>query len=140
LGLSSQLGRTLTADDNRTLGGHPVAVVSDRFWRQRLGGAPDVIGRGLTLNGTHFTIVGVGPRQFAGVWLEAPADVWIPLVMQAEVHYLQNYSSHNGEHDHERPGVPHEGIEWLQIIGRAGPQARAQIASQLRVPFQQDLE
>jgi hypothetical protein len=71
LGVSSQLGRTLTGEDNRTLGGHPVAVVSDRFWRQRLGMAPDVVGRGLTLNGTHFTIVGVGPRQFAGVWLEA---------------------------------------------------------------------
>jgi predicted permease len=140
LGVSSQLGRTLTGEDNRTLGGHPVAVVSDRFWHQHLGTAPDVVGRGLTLNGAHFTIVGVGPRQFAGVWLEAPTDVWIPLVMQAEVHYAQNYSSHNAEDDKDRPWVPQEGIEWLQIIGRAGPQTRTQIASQLRPPFQQDLE
>ena len=140
LGVSSRLGRTLTADDNRTLGGHPVAVISDRFWRRRLGAAADVVGRGLTLNGARFTIVGVGPPDFAGVWLEAPADVWLPLVMQADVHYAQNYSSHNGEDDYKSPWVPQEGIEWLQIIGRAGSLARPRLTSRLSVPFSQDLE
>ena len=40
---------------------HPVAVISDAFWRRRFNGAADVLGRELTLNGARFTIVGVAP-------------------------------------------------------------------------------
>jgi ABC-type antimicrobial peptide transport system permease subunit len=34
-------------------------VISHAFWQRRFGGSADVLGRGLTLNGAHFTIVGV---------------------------------------------------------------------------------
>ena len=44
-GCTPQLGRVLTPDDNRNLGGHPVAVISDAFWRRRFNAAPDAIGR-----------------------------------------------------------------------------------------------
>ncbi len=37
------------------------------------------------LNGSPFTIIGVGPRQFTGEVVGSAADVWIPLSMQAQV-------------------------------------------------------
>ena len=49
--MTPQLGRLLTPDDNRTLGGHPVAVISDAFWRRRFNAAADAIGRDITFNG-----------------------------------------------------------------------------------------
>src|SRR6185503_15533751 len=39
LRVAPQLGRVLTPDDNRTLGAHPVTVISDAFWRRRFNGA-----------------------------------------------------------------------------------------------------
>ena len=38
-----------------------VVVLSDGFWKSHLGGAPDVVGRTLTLDGEAYTIVGVMP-------------------------------------------------------------------------------
>jgi len=52
------LGRPLTRDDERP--DHPpVAVISQRLWEERLGRDPQVVGRGLILGGTPYTIVGV---------------------------------------------------------------------------------
>ena len=127
LRVAPQLGRLLTPEDNRTLGGHPVAVISDAFWRRHFNAAPDAIGRDITFNGVHFTISGVAPPGFAGVWLESPADAWIPLMMQADVKYMQNFSSDGV--DAQQPWIPLEGIRWVDVMTRAdrvdGPEAVA---------------
>jgi putative ABC transport system permease protein len=57
------LGRGLTWDDERAERPR-VAVISDRLWRERLGGDPAVLGRSLTLGGVPHTVVGVLPRDF----------------------------------------------------------------------------
>jgi len=127
LGVGAQSGRVLTPGDNRTLGGHPVTVISDAFWRRKFAAAADVIGRDITFNGVHFSIVGVAPAGFTGVWLESPVEAWIPVMMQADVKYMQNYSS-SGQ-DALKPWVPQDGIRWLDVITRAnrteGPEAVA---------------
>jgi predicted permease len=57
------LGRTLTHDDERP--DRPeVVVISDSLWHERLGGAPGVIGRTLTLGGKPYTVVGVLPAGY----------------------------------------------------------------------------
>jgi predicted permease len=117
LGLKAQLGRLLTAGDNREMGRHPVAVVSDGFWRQRLNASPDAIGKEVTLNTTRFTIVGVAPPGFIGVWLESPVDAWIPLMMQADVKYVQNFSASDA--DMLKPWIPQDGLRWLELVLRA---------------------
>jgi MacB-like periplasmic core domain len=93
LGLAPARGRLLGPEDNLTIGQHPVAVVSHAFWQRRQGGSPKVLGRSIDLNGAPFTIVGVAPPGFNGLWLESPVDTWIPLMMQAAAHYQQNFSS-----------------------------------------------
>jgi predicted permease len=115
-GLSPALGRMIGPDDNRTGGGQPVAVISHDLWQRRFGRSSGVLGRGMALNGSHFTIVGVAPAGFTGIWLESRTDVWIPLVMQQAVHYSQNFSSMNSDND--KPWIDQDGILWLNLIVR----------------------
>ena len=113
-----QAGRLLTPADNTTVDGHPVAVVSDSYWRRSLNAAPDVVGRQLTINNTPFTIVGITRPRFFGttVALRAP-DVWIPYTMQASVRYSQN-ASNSGNSDPRKPWPAQPEIEWLRVLAR----------------------
>ena len=45
-----------------------VAVASDRFWTRRYNRAADALGRVVYLNDLPFTIVGVMPRGFTGLY------------------------------------------------------------------------
>jgi predicted permease len=81
LGVPAALGRTFTAADDQPGGGPhgPVAVISHAFWQRRFGGAPDVLGRTLTLNRVPVTVVGVAPRGFFGPDVGRAFDVAVPL-------------------------------------------------------------
>ena len=114
LGLSPVLGRTPIPSDTAA------AVISHGFWQRRFAGSADVLGRKIRLNGALFTIIGVAPRGFRGVWLESPTDVWVPLTMQADIHYAQNFSDDNNA-DPEKPWPPQEFIDWLDVIVRVNP-------------------
>jgi len=82
LGAAPLLGRVFTADEDTVADRDAVAVVSYRFWRSRLGGVADAVGRALTINGRSFQIVGVMPDGFVGVApTQAVNEVWIPTAM-----------------------------------------------------------
>ena len=59
LGVTPARGRDFADGDV----GRPVVIVSDRFWRTRLGGADDVIGRTIVLGRQPHTVIGVLPPQ-----------------------------------------------------------------------------
>ena len=61
LGATPVLGRALGPDDD-VAGAENVLVITHAFWQARFGGAPDVLGRRVTVAGQRFTIVGVMPR------------------------------------------------------------------------------
>ncbi len=104
LGVKAELGRFFDADDDR-VGAPLTAVVSHRFWRESLGGGPDVLGRTLELSGQTATIIGVAPRGFTGIDL-APVDVWLPAL---PVEYARS-----GGDDF----VTSRGYWWLQAVAR----------------------
>src|SRR5919202_1722405 len=52
LGVRPVLGRTFRLEEEE---GADVAVISQRFWKAKLGSDPNVIGRGLTLDGVSHT-------------------------------------------------------------------------------------
>ena len=81
LGVGAAAGRILTPEDDRTPGAHPVLVLSDAFWQRRFAGAPDVVGRTVSLNGAPFTVVGVAARGFFGTKPGFGPDLWAPLMM-----------------------------------------------------------
>jgi putative ABC transport system permease protein len=82
LGLGTRAGRWLTREDDRPGSPSPVAVVSDRFLRDWLGGDVKAVGSGtIAIAGRTFTVVGVAAPGFAGFVspLAPPVDVWVPL-------------------------------------------------------------
>ena len=84
LGVHAARGRVFSPDEDKP-GEAPVVIVSDRFWRDRLHADQDVIGRTLRLNGQTATIVGVGPKDFLGVMPIIPADLFVPVTVQAKL-------------------------------------------------------
>ncbi|GGG94090.1 ABC transporter permease [Silvibacterium dinghuense] len=83
LGAPMESGRGLTDDEERTHA--QVAVISDRFWQEAFGGAPDVIGRTLFVKGVPLTVVGVTAPAFHGVSYLGGVDFWIPLQTRPEL-------------------------------------------------------
>lgn len=133
------LGRVLTMDDNRALGLHPVVVISHAYWQRRFGGRDAVLGSSVLLNGAPFTIVGVAERGFFGATVGESPEVWVPLLMQAEVRYAQNAYSSNA--DTRKPWPPQEGIRWLDAVVRVpdANQVKA-VEAKLNVLYRRDQE
>lgn len=63
LRVSPALGRSFAANEDAK-GKAPVAIVSDRFWRNRLAADPAVLDRTITLDQQPFTVIGVLPADF----------------------------------------------------------------------------
>ncbi len=108
LGVSPILGRGFSSEEDRTQGTSPVIVISYDYWVNRFARAPNILGSTLRINGSPFTVIGVGPPRFTGEVVGSPADIWIPLSMQAQVN----------------PGAPrlnNRDSNWLLCMGRLKP-------------------
>ena len=77
LGVTPILGRTFRADDD-SKNAPAVLVLSYNYWRNALGGDPDIVGRTFELNDRIHTVVGVLPPipQFPAS--DPPDDVYMP--------------------------------------------------------------
>ena len=73
IGVAPALGRHFTEDQEIS---KDAVILSHGFWRERFGGASDVIGQPLTLGGTPRTIAGVMPNGFA--FPDRDTRVWLP--------------------------------------------------------------
>src|SRR5262249_46345443 len=81
LGIKPQLGRNFTEDENVYGQNWGVVLISDRIWKRRYGGTPDVLGKTLRINGRVRTIVGVLPPKF--YWPET-SDFYIPSALSTD--------------------------------------------------------
>ncbi|MEY2538382.1 MAG: hypothetical protein QOG67_2122 [Verrucomicrobiota bacterium] len=78
------LGRAFLPEEDTTPNGHPVAVLSYKFWR-KLGGDRGLIGATITLNGRAFIVVGVAPAGFSGIDTGIAPEIWVPMAMRGWV-------------------------------------------------------
>jgi predicted permease len=99
------MGRTFTAADAR--GSDLTAVVSERFWIDRLGGGSSLAGRSLVLNGRSFSIVGVVPEGFQGPGGLFEPEIWLPLERVDVLGLPQRLRDRNET--------------WLSVLGRLAP-------------------
>ncbi|HEY6930879.1 MAG TPA: ADOP family duplicated permease [Thermoanaerobaculia bacterium] len=79
LGVRARHGRLFNAEETRLGERANVAVVSDRFWKTRLGGREDAMGAPLRLADKTATIVGVLPPDYRFPY---SCDIWQPLTIE----------------------------------------------------------
>jgi len=124
LGVSPIVGRTFYPDEDRAPGISPVVVISYDYWVNHYGREPKIPGSILRINSSTFTVIGVAPPHFSGEVVGSPADIWIPLSMQALVN----------------PGdsrLDKRDTNWLLCIGMLKPgvsieRARAEMVTLVR--------
>jgi putative ABC transport system permease protein len=75
LGVGAALGRVFGADAG-TVGHDRVAVLSDALWRNRFDADPQIVGRGLRLDGEDYRVIGVLPPGF--MFPDTSAGVFVP--------------------------------------------------------------
>jgi predicted permease len=97
LGVSPLRGRAFNADDDAS-DGVPAVVLSYRFWADRYGADPNVVGRSLTIDGRPFEIRGVLPAQFNFAPV-GDAALWLPIGRTAETR-AQRFN------------------HWVRVVGR----------------------
>lgn len=125
LGVAPIVGRAITQEDDRTPGAHPIAVLSHSYWQRRFAGSSAVLNQVVTINNTPVTIVGVAPRGFAGVAATQTPDLFMPIMMKAQITPTWN------DLDNRRS-------RWLTIVGRLKPgMTRDAAKARLDVLYQQ---
>jgi predicted permease len=128
LGVRPALGRVFNQEDDRIPGAHPVVVLSHGYWTRRFGADPGILNKALTINGASMTVVGVARAGFFGVQVGKRPDVFIPMMMKAQI--TPNWDGLNDHKDH-----------WLAIMGRLKPGlSPAQAEELLRPSYRSILE
>jgi len=95
LGVRPALGRFFSPDDARPDVAEHAAVISHGFWERHFAGVPSALGTHLLLSGVDVTVIGVAPRGFSGVEMDA-ADVWVPLESVAPIRIQSNWQEWDG--------------------------------------------
>ena len=126
LGRQPVIGRTFTQQEVQT-----ALILSNRFWRARLGGDPNIVGRVLTIQDQPRTVVGVMPPDFvfpyrsmlgpSGFSRSSDVEAWLPL------EFVNTNSRATGVASLSR------NVRFLSVVGRLKPgttlaQANAELA------------
>jgi predicted permease len=128
LGVGMASGSAIGPDDDRVPGTGGarglVAVVSYRYWSDRLNASADAIGQTIRINGRPATIVGVAPRGFNGTRIGSQPDLYVPMMFARTVFDSERWLSNPRNN-------------WLRIIARikpnvSRPHAQAELTAILR--------
>jgi putative ABC transport system permease protein len=111
-GVAPAIGRDFTYEEEH-VGGPDVVIISDRYWRNRFGADPQILGRKVRFGKESSSIVGVMPASFH--FPERDVDLWSPIPVDAKVAQLREAT-------------------WYFVIGRMKTgvtieQARANLAT-----------
>lgn len=80
LGVKPEIGTFFQPNANdRSYGSTDAIVLSDGLWRDRFNADPSVAGRTISINKHAFTVIGVAPRDFSGIFGGLAENAWIPL-------------------------------------------------------------
>ncbi len=80
LGVKPEIGTFFAPNANdRAYGSMDAIVLSDGLWRDRFNADPSVAGRVVSINKHAFSVIGVAPRDFAGIYGGLGEEAWVPL-------------------------------------------------------------
>jgi putative ABC transport system permease protein len=101
LGVNPAQGRVFSPEEEQP-GRDQVVLISHSLWQRRFAAEGNLVGRTITLDNKSYTIIGVMPENFRfpggtgtvlGTFTAAPADLWVPLALDAAA--LRQRSSHS---------------------------------------------
>jgi predicted permease len=98
LGIDPQLGRGFTTAEDIP-DGPDVVMLTDRVWRDLLGGDPGLVGSTLVIDDQPHEVVGVLPAGMA--YPAGETDVWLPI--------------------RQSPTVATRPNHWVRVVGRLAP-------------------
>jgi predicted permease len=78
-GVAPAIGRVFTGAEQ----GAPTAVISDRYWRERLNADPDVLDRSVVIENQSLSVIGVMPPSFR--YPDPNVDLWRPNLLPTNV-------------------------------------------------------
>src|SRR5882672_9748009 len=110
LGVNAVLGRTISGEDDQPANPQPVIVLGYGFWRRHLGSDSTFLGKTLMLNGVNYSVIGIAPPGFTGLFVGLEPDFWAPTAMVEQI--TRDKGRLSNWHGH-----------WLIAIGRLKPEA-----------------
>jgi predicted permease len=138
-GITLQRGQGLTTVHDQLSESAPSVVISDRFWKNRLGSDPDIVGKQLVLNGNSFFVIGIVAPFFTGTDPTVSTDVWVPITQWATL--VQNLSTNargseptsaNAQQTQSKTSARTNRLtspeDWLSMVGRLKPGVSAEQA------------
>ena len=101
------LGRYFDETEDRVPAG--LAVISHALWSTRFGERPEALGARIQIDTTIYTVVGVAPPGFVGLWPDQPPAAYIPITA-----YAANRSASLGKGNWWRTYRS----SWISVIAR----------------------
>ncbi len=115
LGVRPAAGRLFVQSDDLAPDANPIVVLSFSYWRRRFGMDQRILNDSIEINGHPFTVVGVAPPEFRSIVMGDTPDIFVPMMMKAEVF--------PGRRDLED-----RRSAWLNIVGKLRPRISRQQA------------
>jgi predicted permease len=83
LGVKPVVGRVFASGEDE-IGAAPVAIISVSLWKRKFSSSPRILGKGITLDGKDYTVVGVMPSNFNLLLRSSsrsfqPSEVYVPI-------------------------------------------------------------
>jgi len=115
------IGRYFVAAEDTTPVGTAVAVLSYPMWQTQFGGRSDVVGNTIRIGSVVYTIIGVAPRGFEGIWPGRAPVAYMPIT-----NYGGAQQTCGG-----RPRVWYETYScgWMSAIARRKPDVTVERAN-----------
>ena len=105
LRVKPMMGRAFLPEEDKTLGSHPVVVISHSLWERRLASDPQIVGKTIQLNGKPYNVIGVAPPTFTGSKFALSLDFWVPMMMAEDLQRAPDLLKERGSH-------------WINVVGR----------------------
>lgn len=118
LGVKALIGRTLLPEDDQP-GAPRATMLSHTLWTREYGASPSAIGQTVRIHNQLFTIVGVAPREFAGLFPVISPELWTTMAYIDDVEMagiIDTVPSPEGTGRLDR-----RGYRWLFLKGRLKP-------------------
>jgi len=85
LGLKSAIGRTFAPEEQTTPGASPVVVLGNAFWKRTFESDPGIVGRTIHIQRRPYTVIGVLPAEYHGMFPGLEADMYAPSMMVNQI-------------------------------------------------------